>query len=809
MVESSDIESLLQKGAWTASRAKKHQTSSTSSESTSPVDKGHSRDVREARYSGLKPGGSRFPPSPSVEDEADALAREHGEPSRSGPPEEEPIHRGDVDQHPVLLPVPEFNPERRFVLVSDATDSVTESPVDYRSSHSMSRETSTGYRSTDTNTCKKYVLVTPENPTNGEEPARAPGLSKRKSHQDLPRIDTDMRDRDRPLSSDMQRSKSTTNGGYDSRAESSSQRPRDGRQPGEGLLSPIVQHSTRGRDRAYWDFSTGVNSSASRNRPPGSRDEQYYETRRGSGYRQTQFSDPPAHKRSYSNLESRKLRPEPVSRRDSDGLSKDLPIRRNRKNSSPPASRPNGSPPYPRSSREYQSSRSSSFKGRRPSPHKDDGDSADDHDVSSLLSPDRGRPSAAPRSRSPQIVQKQPPDRERVSNTNESKKPPVPASPRSSRDSLEVATPTLYWQRSASPVREPPTTVKPIVSYRKYLEDVKRGILPSFPDCPRKAPQTGHFDWLTLPRAVNFDICPECYEGVFSGTAFQHSFVPSPLRMADLPITCDFGASPWYKIAWIMTLKNSFQDLHLLQGIATVAAEGQRCPGRYVANRIWYTIMDPSTGRPVQSFTMCRQCARMVEVLLPNLTGLFVPLDAPDGPWRSICAMHFIPGRKRFVDIFDQLETVSDAAVRRKSPPDFQELADRLRDLSLTEECARDDPVKDGRWYVLRPVPDFTVCVECFDEVVWPMLESDEYKKGGLVQMFLGKTKRLPVASCQLYSERMRDVFRKACRRNDPEYLEMKLKERRDIESAIKAKLAEGLSEAETRALLKKWEEWE
>lgn len=347
----------------------------------------------------------------------------------------------------------------------------------------------------------------------------------------------------------------------------------------------------------------------------------------------------------------------------------------------------------------------------------------------------------------------------------------------------------------------------PIVSYRRYLNDVQQGAVRALPACRRKHPHGGHMDWLTLPRAVNFDVCPDCYESVFSETSFKHSFVPSPLHGAEMLVSCDFGASPWYKIAWLMTLKYRIPDLHLLQGVAAVVAKGQRCSGNRPSTRIWYSILDPYTRRPIQDFTVCHHCARSAEVILPNLTGVFIPLDTRAEPSPGVCAMHFAPGRKRFVDIFDLLETVSDKALSRGSPPDFQKLANSIRELSLMPECMREEPVRDCKWFIMEPIPDFTVCEECFDQVVWPIVEADE--KGGVARKFFQRGQRLPVAACQLYSDRMREVFRKACRRNDIKYLEDKVRERLDIETAIKKKLAEDLSEEETRELVRKWEEWE
>jgi hypothetical protein len=314
-------------------------------------------------------------------------------------------------------------------------------------------------------------------------------------------------------------------------------------------------------------------------------------------------------------------------------------------------------------------------------------------------------------------------------------------------------------------------------------------------------------DWLTIPRADNFDICPDCYEAVFVNTAFKHAFVPAPLRGMDKPVSCDFGSSPWYRMAWLMTLKYRIQDARLLQGVAASSVKGQQCAGSRPAKRIWYSIQDPYARRPIPNFTVCHNCAKAVEVILPNLTGVFVPIDNPPVPTQGVCAMHFAPGRRRFVGVFDLMERTSDEALARKSPPNIQDLADRVRELLVYPECLQDEPVQDRKWFVMRSIPDFTVCQECFDQVVWPQQELDDVPR--VVQDFSDRTQKLPMAACQLYSDRMRDVFKKACRRNDLGYFEKKIFERLDIESAIKTKLGQEPTPAETRELLKKWKEWE
>ena len=79
------------------------------------------------------------------------------------------------------------------------------------------------------------------------------------------------------------------------------------------------------------------------------------------------------------------------------------------------------------------------------------------------------------------------------------------------------------------------------------------------------------------------------------------------------------------------------------------------------------------------------------------------------------------------------------------------------------------------------------------------------------------KPQKLPSATCQLYSTRMREVFFKACRRKDPAYLKDRVLERRDIETEIYEKLLkldrsrrnDAWTEEQVEKLVKEWRRWE
>ncbi|KAF7874889.1 hypothetical protein EAF04_002063 [Stromatinia cepivora] len=334
-----------------------------------------------------------------------------------------------------------------------------------------------------------------------------------------------------------------------------------------------------------------------------------------------------------------------------------------------------------------------------------------------------------------------------------------------------------YWQ---PPPFQPPqfpsdNLERPVGSYRRYSEDVGRGGVAPLPSCPRMNPTIGYQDWLTLPQCPNFDICPSCFNSIIAPTTFRDHFIPAP-RRPDISIICDFGSSPWYRIAWLLTLKERRNDLGLFYSLANVGAIEAPCPGKREAfNRSWNSIIDPKTGSPIKDFDVCKSCVKSIEMLLPPIRGVFIRTIETDYPSSipRICDLRF--DSKRFVQYFDVLETTADDATYHNSSPDTRALAKLARKFSILEECQQSTDLFDRHWYIITQLPGFTVCEECFDDVVLPELEDRKS-----IPLTFNKTpQRMENASCQLYSQRMRAIFQKACDSNDYMLLATKARERK------------------------------
>jgi hypothetical protein len=369
--------------------------------------------------------------------------------------------------------------------------------------------------------------------------------------------------------------------------------------------------------------------------------------------------------------------------------------------------------------------------------------------------------------------------------------------------------PKPSWQPpSFQPPAESTHLDRPVGSYRRYSQDVDDGNIAPLPPCPRTVPTRGKNDWLTLPRCPAFNICPSCFDSTIAPTEFHAHFVAAPPRPPQEEVVCDFGSQPWYRIAWLLTRKERRRDLNLMSSLANIAATADPCMGKYEAVRKWYSIIDPQTGYPIRNFDVCLACVKSIETLLPPLKGVFVRTDhnyPPNLP--RVCDMRF--DSKRFVHYFDSLETAADTASASRFQADTTELAPLVKRFASLPECHRDTTLSNSYWYIITQLPDFTVCPECFDEVVLPGLA----KGKAIPAMFNKAMQRRESASCQLYSEQMRDIFEKAVSGNDYKLLAGKARERKAKEVQCKKEVAEwkGVKggEKEVRKIEAEWAKWQ
>lgn len=200
-----------------------------------------------------------------------------------------------------------------------------------------------------------------------------------------------------------------------------------------------------------------------------------------------------------------------------------------------------------------------------------------------------------------------------------------------------------------------------------------------------------------------------------------------------------------------------------------------------------------------------------METLLPALRGTFVRVDSHGSSLSPrVCSLRF--DSKRFIEYFDALETTADRADYDDAEPDMRDVAKLVRSLASMPECQHDKELIDRKWHIITQLPEFTVCEECFEEVVWPELE----ERKSIPMMFNKTLQRVSKASCQLYSPKMRGIFRLAVDSDDYKLLAAKARERKTLELAYKANLAElrkskggPIIENEMKRIGEEWRKWE
>ncbi|KAG8159985.1 hypothetical protein KVR01_010622 [Diaporthe batatas] len=896
MVGSTDVETLLSTGAWTTQRAKTPGFANpVRANQSSKLEPLGPKGSKASRPSAFLSGCHRFPPPPSVEDEAVSIAKEQGT-LVAGVSDEEPKCRGDVEQNPIILPVPEFNPERRYVLVtpSETDDAcLSDTPA-------QERPVSTPRTEYPANT--KIPL------DRKADDAVRPDIQRRRSRVDLPRIETDVPPPRSKTPSRVQRARSATCVDQKPRETQDyfSPHPESARPVADAFLSPVIKHSTKGRDRAYWNFNSGSEGTSPRGSAsslkPSSAD------RKGlDGYARSPLSSSPAAQRRTHSAMDVPREPRRAAERES-SYKTELPVRARRNGPPSPtldqcqlpprSTRRDLSPPTSRAPQPKLSRRKSSYSNRpsvsragdygfssdedrdhrRSRTHHDRRKSTFGHgDRPNLLSPGlssvsktKSRPpsplpspksshahlphyeyqedprsstatlntaryrhrnenerpvspmssgDSSPRDHSrltvggsgnrPRAASRTPSIRSNASTgkpgtnpasvsasisnpaataTEERKRQTMPPSPAYSRQgSLEAIHDAKdHWQpepfapdqshisprQSANGVEQPP----PVVSYRRFSEDVNAGAKPGLPDCPMKRPTIGYTNWLTLPRCDNFTICLSCYEQVFYPTEFRDMFYQAPYRFKERELSCDLGTSPWYQIAWLMTRKYRRTDIRLIQGVSGVLSKERiPCYGSARVTRMWYSITDPDTRHCLPGFRVCSPCAKSVEILFPSLMGVFVPRDRYAEPKSGECSLHFTENRNRFLIYFDVFEKCHDVAMDTKSAPDVQRLADNINFWAKVDECPRDEPLRNAKWNTMSSIPEMTVCHECFLEVVFPELVADVNshtvtgsERRSVARDFYQNPSLINEATvCQMASPKMREVFRRACKLED------------------------------------------
>jgi hypothetical protein len=323
-------------------------------------------------------------------------------------------------------------------------------------------------------------------------------------------------------------------------------------------------------------------------------------------------------------------------------------------------------------------------------------------------------------------------------------------------------------------------------------QEVDEMLARGMPGCPRPDLISGYDDWYTLVGCPSLDFCPHCIDSVFERTVYRNCFRRAVPRSLSSKVKCAFS-TPWIRLAWILTLQQRKPDLVLMHDLAEIEQTSEPCPGGAEALRSWYGLRDPD-GLYVRDFHICYNDVRKIERLLPSLNGLFVRLPNRASYEKPKCALR--TEGNRFSLYLDKILDMHDKAVATRKLPDPMSLINLVERKLRIRECERDNMLLGALWHFNPSMPDFTVCEDCYEEIVEP-----EAKKKSEIAMRFNRTIQPAYGegtgtSCQLYSRRMRRVFRTAVRENDIKYLARKAKERRDAELRLQDRYRELLKKA-------------
>lgn len=352
------------------------------------------------------------------------------------------------------------------------------------------------------------------------------------------------------------------------------------------------------------------------------------------------------------------------------------------------------------------------------------------------------------------------------------------------------------------------------------------------PSCSRPEPTAKYDDWYSFKGHRYFDVCPSCFEGVFAGTPFAVEFAQTRLGERPTERVCDFS-SPWMRLAWLLTIKQRMPSLEHVHAVADIAEIHRPCPeDREVgSDRVsWYGIPDQRDGIHVANFAICSSDRRMIEALLPSLRGYFTPLPSSyssNAPQKYMCALR--TSSRRFPKYLDLLVELDDEAQDLNQRPKIDRFIRMARDNAFKSECGRGKATFRKPWLFIPELPEFTVCEECYDELIWPACQSRK-NSTAIPRMFNKAMQLVPNedpdvgSSCSLYSSRMRRVFDVAVQDADFAYLKRKVLERKKAEAKLVREKKELVSwmgglergsrdweraKAGMRSIDKEWAGWE
>jgi len=284
----------------------------------------------------------------------------------------------------------------------------------------------------------------------------------------------------------------------------------------------------------------------------------------------------------------------------------------------------------------------------------------------------------------------------------------------------------------------------------------------------------------------------------------------------------------------MLTIKQRRKSLDLIYTLADIMEyQARPCPGDYEAGPdegvSWYGIPDQRDGIHVANFAICSSDRRMIEALLPTLRGYFTKIPRAYSHTLSRYTCSLRTSSHRFVKYMDLLVELDAEARASGRAPNINRFIELARNNAFKGECNGDKTSFRKPWHFIPSLPEFTVCEECYDEVIWPTLQSKSLPST-IPRLFNKSIQLVPGedpdvgSSCCLWSPRMRKVWETAVKYEDYTYLKEQARERKKAHAKYvrnKKAIAEWVSDApkgsskwekandELRELKKRWYTYE
>jgi hypothetical protein len=362
------------------------------------------------------------------------------------------------------------------------------------------------------------------------------------------------------------------------------------------------------------------------------------------------------------------------------------------------------------------------------------------------------------------------------------------------------------------PPSQPPRTISPPKEITTRRAEATSNL--SLRPCPRSVPVAGHQDWYTISGLTHLNICPSCMNQI-GHSKFRDYFVPSLPKPRDVKYRCSFS-EPWTRLAWLQTVKKGLVSLEMLYQISRPSQGCKPCPGRTSSLQTWYRVIDPETGMNVPKFVACSACVQNLRALmLPHrYTFRWSPLVQERACDLAVDSPRFV----RYLDLLDAAANHCEA--KGLASPDTTEFVDYVHRKCELRDCRRDRLIL-STWHFIPELPEFSVCEDCYDDVVRPLAAAHK----PVARMVSRSARLLPgsgptrcrEASCQLYSPRMRTRFRDAVLNDDFSYLRSVALKRYDAECRYRERKQRLLYDesrgydvdAELRQNMEEWKKWE